>query len=62
MGPENQLKIEFSQTTFTSHFKLEDIKMFLRTCCQQGQYFKQKSHVFLEFFLWKSENGLTKKN
>ena len=33
MGPENQLKMEFSQTTFTSHFKLEDTKMFLRKCC-----------------------------
>ena len=33
MGPENQFKMEFSQTTFTSHFKLEDIKMFLRKFC-----------------------------
>ena len=30
----------FYHARYTSNFKLEDIKMFLRKCCYQGQNFK----------------------
>ena len=40
----------FYHARYTSNFKLEDIKMFLRKCCYQGQNFKRKFHANLEFF------------